>query len=167
MTHSENTKKPEPRIDLEPTPPREVSMAETDMETIDTQIAEGLRSEEAGGELFLNNFHLNFEGGLARNIVKKYDLQDVPMVSADEATVLSGNADSAYRYSDHALATTWGSFFEEIDEILEKTGLLSDEVARLRTIQRQTFTEAGLSAYILPVYRELRMRGYAHGELMR
>ena len=153
-------------FEVNPGSPREVYMSETDAETIDRQIAEGILAEGIDGPSFFNNFCSNFPGEYVRTFVDRLDVHDEPMLTPGDVTTAS-REDGKLRYGDRAMSTSWRAFFLEIDQAMEQVGVSAEEAARLIVAAQANFSDGGLTDYIVPVYRELRQRGYAHGELTR
>lgn len=54
-----------------------------------------------------------------------------------------------------------------MDNALEKTGISEAEARRLDAAVSDASSSFRAVTYVVPVYRELRQRGYAHIELIR
>jgi hypothetical protein len=140
---------------------------QTEPAIIDEQIAYGQAIEAQGGAFF-NNFGYNLPGGLYRTLVEQLGRLDSPLASADDF-----NQSSPLSLSERACTVSWRDFFADIDQALAENGLELTELRRLSAVvskaplaDKQT-AQISLMQYVLPVYRQLRLLGYSHGDLYR
>jgi hypothetical protein len=141
-------------------------MNETDPALIDAQIAAGLQNEGIHG--FVNNFMGHLPGGFYRSIIERNSWLDNPAIE-DDSHVRPGT-------SERIRTVTWRQFFNDVDQAIPDSGASREEIVRLKAVYDDAArtASAAVSAaahknYIqatIPVYRQLRIIGYSHEDLI-
>ncbi len=137
-------------------------MKETDPSVIDAQIAAGVEAQgERGAFGFLNNFEANLPGGMYRSWAEP-QMDSTPKDPTESL--------EAEYFSERIKHSTWRQFFEDIDQATVQSGVDPVELARLIELSKvkdyHGEAQRELATFALPIYRQLRIMGYAHYDLV-
>jgi len=136
-----------------------IPMLETDLPTIDAQIAALVEARSAYS--FLCNFASRLPGGFSRSIAVSADMLETPIVEPNLTNPLQDSF-----HSPRAFETNWRTFFSDIDKALEESGTTSEDLERIRTSNLLSSEERETQyRCLLPAYRHLRTMGYSHHDL--
>lgn len=142
------------RENLAPTPDESyLTMHETDPQTINAQITDGL--ERYGIHVFLNSFASKLPGGASRVMLESYG----SFKCAESPNPL---------HSTRFFNTTYDEFFRDVDKELEnvsKTPTKEHLQAWNKYLEAASKENEASSLEILLTYRALRIKGYSHYDL--
>lgn len=134
-------------------------MLETDLETIEMQI-EALAETETTRSI-LNNFPAKLPGGMLRSL-----MVTMPSLLEGPLATRSSNTQIDDLCSERAFKVSVSTFFADVDNALERSGITSEALERIKEAALLSDEEREASYMVLwPVYIHLRMQGYSHHDL--